>query len=135
MTLEKVRAAVRSVGTTRSWGGASLVLQEAGVKYAAYPARTVFLAYAFLRGVPYRVVEPTARPLFTGMGCYEGSFVSNIAALVAWANGEVVPNERVKSWLAQPEPAAHLAKRLAREAAAKQVREAQRVAYAKTRAA
>lgn len=114
------------------------LFQAAGTKYVRYDARTVYLAYAFVRGVPYRVGEPTARPLFDNMGHYQYTFIENITKLVNYINRNdaVTPlpatKDTITAWVAVPEPEAHKARRLAREEKSKQAREARRQAFIQT---
>jgi len=66
-------------------------------------ARALLLAYAFLRDVPYRVVEPTA---VTPSGWQDDRWQAGLAARIeASADGAsiVAPKEQVQSWLAVPE--------------------------------
>lgn len=78
-------------------------------------ARTCFLSYAFLRGVPYRVVEPTAS--FNGMpeDVWRKLLTRRIiGALRGYAPDTVDPTlwpEQVLAWVSVPEDPARAARR------------------------
>lgn len=129
MSFIKIQAAVRCTIKTRTSAAGepkcdpTQVFQEAGVKYPTYCVRGLYLAYGYLRGVPYRVMEPTARPLFDSMGHIHKMFVSQIATLVSWADKDhPVTTEDIEKWMSKEEPAEHFAKRTAKEDAAKKDR-------------
>ena len=81
--------------------------------------RDLLLAYAFLRGVPYRVAEPTAREKPAWFGGAVETWRATWSATIAERVREVVPSEgleaRVLAWLTEPEPEAHKARREAAE--------------------
>jgi len=134
MSFIEVVTAVRSLSapaTTRSIGPALQVMRDAGIKYPHYADRTLFLAYGFLRGIPYRVMEPTARPLFDSLGSLGSTLVPDqIAKIVSWADKDhAVTKEAVTAWMAEAEPEAHRAKRLAKEEAARAIRAARRAEH------
>lgn len=90
-------------------------------------ARRRLLAYAFLRGVPYRVVEPTSvKP--GDLGCSEEAWHKDLAQSVSYytlpdperdQNNAAVAlvYQEVLAWLAVPEQTDRKAVREAREAA------------------
>jgi hypothetical protein len=104
------------------------LIEKAGVKWPVSPSRMMYLAYGILRGVPYRVMEPTARPLFDKMGHSEHTFLKGLAALVTFAGVPTTPEE-LRVWMAVPESTERLTKRTTREAAAQAVRAARRDAH------
>ena len=123
MSFIEVQSAVRQ-SAKRQYTHASKVFQSAGVKWPIHAERGLYLAYGFLRGVPYRVMEPTAKPLFDTIGHASMAFLEQVATLIAWADkDQPKPTHAVmQAWLDQPEPEAHRTKRLAKEAAAKKAR-------------
>ncbi len=121
-TFNLFRAAVRA-------NNPYALIEKAGVKWAVSPSRMLYLAYGFLRGIPYRVMEPTARPLFDKMGHSETTFLKGLATLITFAGVPTTPEE-LKGWMAVPESEERAAKRARREAASKAVRAARREAKA-----
>lgn len=101
------------------------LIKKAGVKWPVSPSRMLYLAYGFLRGIPYRVMEPTARPLFDKMGHPETAFLKGLAALITFAGVPTTPEE-LKGWMAVPESPERVEKRARREAASKAIRAAKR---------
>lgn len=147
-------AEIRSIVKLPYSAPADELIKKAGIKHHSYGhrARMFYLAYAFVRGVPYRVTEPTARPLFDSMGHIHVEFTKGVA-LLATAMTQMIPTplwdrlkvvlgigkepptvtpEAIRAWMAQSEPETHKTRRLAKEAAARQAREARRAAFAKT---
>ena len=102
-TFNLFRAAVRA-------NNPYALIEKAGVKWAVAPSRMLYLAYGFLRGIPYRVMEPTARPLFDRMGHAETTFLKGLATLITFAGVPTTPEE-LKGWMAVPESHARLEKR------------------------
>lgn len=120
-TFNLFRAAVRA-------NNPYALIEKAGVKWPVSPSRMLYLAYGFLRGIPYRVMEPTARPLFDKMGHSETTFLKGLAALITFAGVPTTPEE-LKGWMAVPETPERAAKRARREAASQAVRTARRDAH------
>lgn len=120
-TFNLFRAAVRA-------NNPYALIEKAGVKWAVAPSRMLYLAYGFLRGIPYRVMEPTARPLFDRMGHAETTFLKGLATLITFAGVPTTPEE-LKGWMAVPETPERAAKRARREAASQAVRTARREAH------
>jgi hypothetical protein len=87
MSINEIRSTIQSPYSS----SANELLKAAGIKYSQNQARLLNLAYAFVREVPYRVAEPTARPLFDSMGHYQDTFIKNIAKLANHLNREYVP--------------------------------------------
>ena len=110
------------------------LLKAAGIKYCYSPERTMYLAYGFLRGLPYRVMEPTARPLFDRMGHAEKPFLKDLSALINAHGGTTTP-ESMAEWMKVPESPARLSRRQARESKSRAIREAKRQAHAARTAA
>lgn len=139
MSLTEIRSIVR-LPSAQHHAAAEAYLKAASIKYPHVPARILYLAYAYLRGKAYRVVEPTARPLEESVGKYWVARVKkDLATVIRLATlGDVTPwagtEETVEAWMSEPEPEAHLAVRLAREGEAKRAREAKREAHARVRA-
>ena len=102
-TFNLFRAAVRA-------NNPYALIEKAGVKWPVSPSRMLYLAYGFLRGIPYRVMEPTARPLFDKMGHSETTFLKGLAALITFAGVPTTPEE-LKGWMAVPESHVRLEKR------------------------
>lgn len=99
--------------------------------------RTAFLAYAYLRSIPYRVVEPKCQPFFDKYG-YDGNYIpKNIATVASKFGSNPVSESDIKAWLAVPESEARATKRMAAETKANALREQRRaefmVALAKVR--
>lgn len=141
MSFIKIQAAVRSTIKTRTSAAGEPIhtpttaFQEAGVKYPVCITRGLYLAYGYLRRVPYRVMEPTARPLSDSMGHIHKVFVSQIATLVSWADKDhPATQEDIKQWMSAEEPAEHFAKRTAKQDAAKKARMERRAQYEALRA-
>ena len=97
-------------------------------KWGFYPDRILYLAYAFLRGIPYRVTEPTARSFFDCYGYVGDTLCEKIAKVVRFHGGEATETT-IKEWLATPESETRKAKREHKEKASKAVRDAKRDAY------
>lgn len=93
------------------------------------PDRLLFLAYAFLRGVPYRVVEASAGPLAESVGGWNASFITKaIAYVVTDHGGETDPGE-IQTWLEEPETETRATKRRTAEARSRVEREARKAAH------
>lgn len=105
---------------------ASEVLPKQGVYLAC--DRTALLAYAFMRGIPYRVAEPTARPFFDKYG-YSGLDLPGNIAKVASSFGDTATEAEVKSWLAVAEDTDRKTKREAAEAKATKARAERRAEH------
>ena len=119
-TFNLFRAAVRA-------NNPYTLTEKAGVKWPVSVSRMLYLAYGFLRGIPYRVMEPTARPLFDKMGHSETTFLKGLATLITFAGVSTTP-EDLKGWMAVPETPERAEKRARREAASKAIRAARREA-------
>jgi hypothetical protein len=139
MSIETIRSIVRQP-SAQHYPAAEAYLKAAGVKYPHVPVRILYLAYAYLRGKAYRVVEPTARPLEDSIGTYQVErFKKDLATVIRCTTlGDVTPwagtEETVGAWMGEPEPEAHLAVRLAREEESRRAREVRREAHARARA-
>lgn len=96
-------------------------------------ARTVFLAYAFLRGKAYRATEPTARDLVEKYGPAGKNLAASIAA-VAILYGETVTEATVTEWMAVPETEYRRTKREAARAKSRARYEASCAKHAAERA-
>lgn len=120
-TFDMFRAAVRAHDP-------STLIEKAGVQWAVAPSRMLYLAYGLLRGIPYRVMEPTARPLFDRMGHAETAFLKGLSTLTTFAGVPTTPDE-LKTWMAVPESPVRAERRARREAASKAVRAARREAH------
>lgn len=88
-------------------------------------ARQVYLAYAFARGVPYRVVEPTAKGEPFPVLC------KNVAAIAAHFGFPATP-EDMERWFLTPEEPVRRTARLVHEKETMEKRRAARAAYAAT---
>jgi hypothetical protein len=76
-------------------------------------ARTMLLAYAFLRGVPYRACEPVTAPLPPhALDFFRRRLAHDVALSVpAHARADATDKAAVLAWLAEPEaPARQLAR-------------------------
>ncbi len=95
-------------------------------------ARLYLLAYAFARGVPYRVVEPTAREKPSECGASVEAWRDAFASSIAFRTcAEADLAKEVRAWLEVPEAADRRARREAREASARAARAARRSADAR----
>jgi len=104
------------------------LIEKAGVGWPVAPSRMMYLAYGFLRGIPYRVMEPTARPLFDKMGHASTTFLKGLATLITFAGVPTTPEE-LKGWMAVPESKVRAEKRARREEESKAIRAARREAH------
>lgn len=86
--------------------------------------RTMFLAYAYLRGKAYRVAEPTS---VFGTEHERKHLGWTVFALLSH-HGVEVTYEQVKQWMEAPEPTHRLERRLRRMAAGEALRMAKREA-------
>jgi hypothetical protein len=95
-------------------------------------ARHALLAYAYLRGIPYRIAEPTAG---TPQGRTEESCRKELAGEIACAAQQTPPAvvADIAAWLAVPEQTDRKARRLAAEQAGRERRQANRARYADCR--
>lgn len=95
-------------------------------------ARVALLAYAFARGVPYRVVEPTSRERPADYSRTPAEWRREFASQIAvWMDYDHAPVDAMLAWLEVPETAERRARREARIAASRQLRAARRVAEAR----
>jgi len=94
-------------------------------------ARWVLLAYAFLRDVPYRVVEPTTSVPAT-RNCTEKEWFKDIAGRIACRAERDDREADVFAWLQVPEQADRKARREATEARGRERRH-ERIAQATER--
>lgn len=99
--------------------GFTMPLYSSGLNH-----RTMFLAYAYLRGKAYRVTEPTAVFSTANEATHLGW---RVFALLSY-HGVEVTYEQVKAWMDEPESDARLSRRLKRMAAGEAVRKAKREA-------
>lgn len=88
--------------------------------------RIVFLAYGFLRGTPYRVMEPTSRPFFEVYGHDAKSLIPNLVALLAHHGAEVT-EEAILAWMDVPETETRRVKRQEAMTKAQERRTAHRI--------
>lgn len=86
--------------------------------------RTMFLAYAYLRGKAYRVAEPTA--VFSTEH-ERRHLIWTVFALLSY-HGVEVTYDQVREWMEAPEPTHRLERRLRRMAAGETLRMAKREA-------
>lgn len=97
---------------------------EMGLYVSYINHRTMFLAYAYLRGKAYRVAEPTA---VFGTKHELTHLTWTVFALLSH-HGVEVTYEQVRQWMEAPEPTHRLERRLRRMAAGDAVRKARREA-------
>lgn len=107
-------------------------LREAAQSKSPGPSREILLAYAFLRGVPYRRVEPRTAPLPDGAADFRRRVLAHhvAAAVPRRLEGPATGKDAVLAWLAVPETPERAAWRLAREEAGRARRAARRAAHA-----
>lgn len=110
------------------------LFEKAGIKWPFASNRTLYLAYGIIRGIPYRVMEPTAHPLFKKMGHSETVFLKNLSALLTYA-GMPTTTEELKGWMAVPESEVRLALRTGRMEHDRAERAARRETHQKSRQA
>lgn len=97
--------------------------------------RILYLAYAYVRGIPYRVAEPTARPLVESEGAHWAALILSGILKVAQDCGlsDITPAD-IREWMDVPETEVRAAKRHRAEERGRQAREARRAAQAAMRA-
>jgi hypothetical protein len=106
------------------------LVRASGAKYCFASDRAMYLAYGYLRGIPYRVIEPTARSLFLCYGHY-GYLVLETAAAIATHCGRATTKADLEAWMGVPETPDRKEKRVRAEGKAKARREARRDEYNK----
>lgn len=95
-------------------------------------ARIAMLAYAFARGVPYRVVEPTAREKPADYGRTPAEWRREFASRIAvWMDYDHPPVDALLAWLEVPEALDRRARREAQVAASRRLRAERRAADAR----
>lgn len=89
--------------------------EKGGLPIPTHGTRTLHLASAFIRGVPYRTLESTARPMKFGIGWWEGQCTLQAISIIANLC-EDRPSHRtekeIQQWMEIPEVAE---RRVARE--------------------
>lgn len=95
--------------------------------YVSAPMRCMYLAYAYMREIPYRVAEPTALPFFERLGHYHG--IPKAVAFIVKAFGGEVTEKDIEAWVAVPESDVRAEKRRVAEAKSAVIRAAKRAEH------
>lgn len=95
--------------------------------YSVAPMRCMYLAYAYMRDIPYRVAEPTARSFYEKHG-YCHDIPKTVAVIVKAFGGEATEKD-IEAWVAVPESDVRAEKRRVAEAKAAVVRAARRAEH------
>jgi len=124
-TIKPLKAALKAGGPTF---GSYLFSLQGVPRYFSGRDRAALLTLGFIRGIPYRVMEPKSHDLFKYYGHSYTEFVKAIAGL-STIHGKPATAETINAWMAEPEPETHRVKRETAEAKAKELRAARRVEY------